>query len=67
MDAAAVAYLHSASDGSSVGTLIFKDKDTAEVKKVEAFGKSFVSWDNWLCFHSFSANEGQGLNGDEYM
>ena len=26
--------------------------------KVEALGKRFVSWDNWLCTHSFSAKEG---------
>eukprot|EP00439_Symbiodinium_sp_Y106_P084957 s2_g27.t1 len=54
---AAVAYLESAPDGSSLGKLIFKDvaDDQKVVKEVEAIAKRFISWDNSKCLHSFKA------------
>lgn len=54
---AAVVYLHSAPDGQSVGSLLFKNQDGKQVKVVEAMGKRFVSWDNQLCSHGFLARD----------
>ena len=51
----AVVYLHSAPDGASLGALFFKNNEGELVKEVEGLSKRFVSWDNALCAHGFSA------------
>ncbi|CAE7357627.1 bkdB [Symbiodinium natans] len=49
-------YLESAPDGGSVGWMTFVDPDTdAVLKRVEAFAKRFISWDNRACLHGFDA------------